>query len=113
MQQSSSSEDVDMESSIGARSDSCTSLSVVSTDIDGGSIDELSAKFSVQGTSSSKGSGKKKVVSYIAYLCKLSYLIILRKYISEYYVHLYRIVSYRKIFSSLCICSRHLRILNF
>lgn len=64
MQQSSSSEDVDMESSIGARSDSCASLSVVSTDIDGGSIDELSAKFSVQGTSSSKSTGKKKVVSY-------------------------------------------------
>ncbi|XP_032678954.1 RAC-beta serine/threonine-protein kinase B [Odontomachus brunneus] len=61
MQQSSSSEDVDMESSIGTRSDSCTSLGVVSTDIDGGSIDELSAKFSVQGTSSSKSSGKKKV----------------------------------------------------
>ncbi|XP_014480747.1 PREDICTED: RAC serine/threonine-protein kinase-like isoform X3 [Dinoponera quadriceps] len=61
MQQSSSSEDVDMESSIGTRSDSCTSLGVVSTDIDGGSIDELSAKFSVQGTSSSKSTGKKKV----------------------------------------------------
>ncbi|GAB1866603.1 non-specific serine/threonine protein kinase [Camponotus japonicus] len=61
MQQSSSSEDVDMESSIGARSDSCSSLGVVSTDIDGGSIDELSAKFSVQGTSSSKSTGKKKV----------------------------------------------------
>ncbi|XP_024870390.1 RAC serine/threonine-protein kinase-like [Temnothorax curvispinosus] len=64
MQQSSSSEDVDMESSVGARSDSCSSLGVVSTDIDGGSIDELSAKFSVQGTSSSKSTGKKKVVSY-------------------------------------------------
>ncbi|EFN84927.1 RAC serine/threonine-protein kinase [Harpegnathos saltator] len=61
MQQSSSSEDVDMESSIGARSDSCTSLGVVSADADGGSIDELSAKFSVQGTSSSKSTGKKKV----------------------------------------------------
>lgn len=73
-----------MESSIGARSDSCTSLGVVSTDIDGGSIDELSAKFSVQGTSSSKSSGKKKVVSYIAYLCKKSYLIIPRiPYIAE------------------------------
>ena len=59
MQQSSSSEDVDMEST--GRSDSCTSLGMVSTD--GGSIDELSAKFSVQGTSSSKTSGKKKVVS--------------------------------------------------
>lgn len=64
MQQSSSSEDVDMESSVGARSDSCSSLGVVSTDLDGGSIDELSAKFSVQGTSSSKSTGKKKVVSY-------------------------------------------------
>jgi len=51
-----------MESSVGARSDSCSSLGVVSTD--GGSIDELSAKFSVQGTSSSKSSGKKKVVSF-------------------------------------------------
>ncbi|XP_018050697.1 PREDICTED: RAC serine/threonine-protein kinase [Atta colombica] len=61
MQQSSSSEDVDMESSVGARSDSCSSLGVVSSDIDGGSIDELSAKFSVQGTSSSKSTGKKKV----------------------------------------------------
>ncbi|XP_050446530.1 RAC-beta serine/threonine-protein kinase B-like isoform X1 [Cataglyphis hispanica] len=61
MQQSSSSEDVDMESSVGARSDSCSSLGVVSTDLDGGSIDELSAKFSVQGTSSSKSTGKKKV----------------------------------------------------
>lgn len=68
MQQSSSSEDVDMESSIGARSDSCSSLGVVSTDIDGGSIDELSAKFSVQGTSSSKSTGKKKVVSYWIFL---------------------------------------------
>ncbi|KAG7207718.1 hypothetical protein KM043_009334 [Ampulex compressa] len=60
MQHSSSSEDVDMEST-GGRSDSCGSLSVVSTDLDGGSIDELSAKFSVQGTSSSKSTGKKKV----------------------------------------------------
>ncbi|KAI4484787.1 hypothetical protein M0804_007353 [Polistes exclamans] len=62
MQQSSSSEDIDMESMGGGRSDSCGSLSVVSADIDGGSIDELSAKFSVQGTSSSKSTGKKKVV---------------------------------------------------
>lgn len=70
IQQSSSSEDVDMESSAGARSDSCSSLGVVSTDIDGGSIDELSAKFSVQGTSSSKSSGKKKVVSYLpVFIC--------------------------------------------
>lgn len=61
MQQSSSSEDVDMESMGGGRSDSCSSLGVISTD--GGSFDELSAKFSVQGTSSSKTSGKKKVVS--------------------------------------------------
>ncbi|OAD52985.1 RAC serine/threonine-protein kinase [Eufriesea mexicana] len=57
MQHSSSSEDVDMESSGGGRSDS----GVVSSDVDGGSIDELSAKFSVQGTSSSKSTGKKKV----------------------------------------------------
>ena len=61
MQQSSSSEDVDMESTGGGRSDSCGSLSVISND--GGSFDELSAKFSVQGTSNSKSSGKKKVVS--------------------------------------------------
>lgn len=76
IQQSSSSEDVDMESSAGTRSDSCSSLGVVSTDIDGGSIDELSAKFSVQGTSSSKSSGKKKVVSYLTlFICiGLSYL---------------------------------------
>ncbi|XP_015440462.1 PREDICTED: RAC serine/threonine-protein kinase isoform X2 [Dufourea novaeangliae] len=40
---------------------SCGSIGVVSSDADGGSIDELSAKFSVQGTSSSKSSGKKKV----------------------------------------------------
>lgn len=73
MQQSSSSEDVDMEPSIGARSDSCTSLGVVTTDIDGGSIDELSAKFSVQGTSSSKSTGKKKVVSYIALISVSDY----------------------------------------
>ncbi|XP_017793065.1 PREDICTED: RAC serine/threonine-protein kinase [Habropoda laboriosa] len=53
MQHSSSSEDVDMESSGGGRSDSCGSVGVVSSDADGGSIDELSAKFSVQGTSSS------------------------------------------------------------
>ncbi|CAD1469128.1 unnamed protein product, partial [Heterotrigona itama] len=61
MQHSSSSEDVDMESSGGGRSDSCGSVGVVSSDVDGGSIDELSAKFSVQGTSSSKSTGKKKV----------------------------------------------------
>lgn len=60
MQHSSSSEDVDMESSGGGRSDSCGSVGVVSSDVDGGSIDELSAKFSVQGTSSSKSTGKKK-----------------------------------------------------
>ncbi|KAJ8687862.1 hypothetical protein QAD02_023657 [Eretmocerus hayati] len=59
MQQSSSSEDVDMESTGGGRSDSCSSLGVISND--GGSFDELSAKFSVQGTSSSKSTGKKKV----------------------------------------------------
>jgi len=62
-----------MESSVGARSDSCSSLGVVSTD--GGSIDELSAKFSVQGTSSSKSSGKKKVVSFSTpstFLCHLT-----------------------------------------
>lgn len=62
MQHSSSTEDVDMESSGGGRSDSCGSVGVVSSDIDGGSIDELSAKFSVQGTSNSKSTGKKKVV---------------------------------------------------
>lgn len=63
MQMSSSPEDMDMESAGGGRSDSGSSLGVVSGDIDGdGSIDELSAKFSVQGTSSSKSSGKKKVV---------------------------------------------------
>lgn len=62
MQQSTRSEDVDMESNEGRRSDSCGSLDgVVSTD--GESIDELSVKFSVQGTSSSETSGKKKVVS--------------------------------------------------
>ncbi|XP_003487799.1 RAC serine/threonine-protein kinase [Bombus impatiens] len=61
MQHSSSSEDVDMESSGGGRSDSCGSVGVVSSDADGGSIDELSAKFSVQGTSNSKSTGKKKV----------------------------------------------------
>ncbi|XP_076291183.1 AKT serine/threonine protein kinase [Lasioglossum baleicum] len=61
IQHSSSSEDVEMESSGGGRSDSSGSVGVSSTDIDGGSIDELSAKFSVQGTSSSKSTGKKKV----------------------------------------------------
>ncbi|XP_031850262.1 AKT serine/threonine protein kinase isoform X3 [Nomia melanderi] len=62
IQHSSSSEDVEMESSGGGRSDSSGSVGVVSSDVDGGSIDELSAKFSVQGTSSSKSTGKKKVV---------------------------------------------------
>lgn len=61
IQHSSSSEDVEMESSGGGRSDSSGSVGVSSGDIDGGSIDELSAKFSVQGTSSSKSTGKKKV----------------------------------------------------
>ncbi|XP_015440460.1 PREDICTED: RAC-gamma serine/threonine-protein kinase isoform X1 [Dufourea novaeangliae] len=63
MQHTSSSEDVEMDgnSSGGGRSDSGGSIGVVSSDADGGSIDELSAKFSVQGTSSSKSSGKKKV----------------------------------------------------
>ncbi|XP_043262876.1 RAC-gamma serine/threonine-protein kinase [Colletes gigas] len=61
MQHSSSSEDVEMESSGGGRSDSSGSVGIVSSDADGGSIDELSAKFSVQGTSSSKSTGKKKV----------------------------------------------------
>lgn len=61
MQHSSSLEDVDMESSGGDRLDSCSSVGVVSSDMDCGSIDELSAKFSVQGTSSSKSTGKKKV----------------------------------------------------
>lgn len=64
MQQSSSSEDVDMEQSGSVRSNSCGSLGVFQTDSNGGSIDELSAKFSVQGTSNSKSSGKKKVVSF-------------------------------------------------
>lgn len=58
LQQSSSSEDVDMES-IG-RSDSISSHGVFNDDA---SFDELSAKFSKQGTSNSKSSGKKKVVS--------------------------------------------------
>ncbi|XP_003423929.1 RAC-alpha serine/threonine-protein kinase [Nasonia vitripennis] len=58
MQQSSSSEDVDMESTGGGRSDSISSLGLGTGD---GNIDELSAKFSVQGTSSSKSTGKKKV----------------------------------------------------
>lgn len=62
---STSNEDVEMEFSGGARSDSSGSLGVVSGDSDGGSIDELSAKFSVQGTSSTKSSGKKKVASGI------------------------------------------------
>ncbi|XP_014228792.1 RAC-beta serine/threonine-protein kinase-like [Trichogramma pretiosum] len=60
MQQSSSSEDVDMESA-GGRSDSGSSAGVISNGAGAGSFDELSAKFSVQGTSSSKSSGKKKV----------------------------------------------------
>lgn len=63
MQQSSSSEDVDMEPTGSTRSNSCGSLGVFQADFDVGSIDELSAKFSVQGTSNSKTSGKKKVVS--------------------------------------------------
>ncbi|XP_057334417.1 RAC serine/threonine-protein kinase isoform X2 [Microplitis mediator] len=61
MQISSSSEDVDMEnassSSNNGRTDSTSSLGIDSLP----SIDELSAKFSVQGTSSSKSTGKKKV----------------------------------------------------
>ena len=62
MQHSSSSEDVDMDTSGGGRSDSTGSIGVVSSsDVDSGSIDELSVKFSVQGTSSSKSTGKKKV----------------------------------------------------
>lgn len=61
MQQSSSSEDVDMESTGGGRSDSISSLGIVSHD--SGCFDELSVKFSVQGTSNSKTTGKKKVVS--------------------------------------------------
>lgn len=66
MQHSSSSEDVDMESSGGGRSDSSGSVGVVSaSDADGGSFDELSAKFSVQGTSNSKSTGKKKVVCIV------------------------------------------------
>lgn len=73
IQHSSSSEDVEMESSGGGRPDSSGSVGVVSSDVDGGSIDELSAKFSVQGTSSSKSTGKKKVVCiqllYIIFSC--------------------------------------------
>ncbi|XP_076670424.1 AKT serine/threonine protein kinase [Andrena cerasifolii] len=62
MQHSSSLEDVDMDTSGGGRSDSSGSIGVVSSsDVDSGSIDELSVKFSVQGTSSSKSTGKKKV----------------------------------------------------
>lgn len=61
MQISSSSEDVDMEnassSSNNGRTDSTSSIGIDSLP----SIDELSAKFSVQGTSSSKSTGKKKV----------------------------------------------------
>lgn len=83
MQQSSSSEDIDMESTGGARSDSCSSLGVVSPDVDSGSIDELSVKFSVQGTSSSKSTGKKKVVSYLVmflhtYIITIYYIIIIK-----------------------------------
>lgn len=63
MQHSSSSEDVDMDTSGGGRSDSSGSIGVVSSlDVDSDSVDELSAKFSVQGTSSSKSTGIKKVV---------------------------------------------------
>lgn len=65
MQPSTSTEDVDMELS-GGRSDSGGSLGVVPGDSDVGGIDELSAKFSVQGTSSSKSTGKKKVASCIS-----------------------------------------------
>ncbi|KAK0085206.1 hypothetical protein PV326_005996 [Microctonus aethiopoides] len=57
MQIPSLSEDIDMENASGGRSDSMTSL-----DVDGvQGNDELSAKFSVQGTSNSKSTGKKKV----------------------------------------------------
>ncbi|XP_044588157.1 RAC-gamma serine/threonine-protein kinase-like isoform X1 [Cotesia glomerata] len=60
MQISSSSEDVDMESA--SSSNNGRSESTNSTGNDSlPSIDELSAKFSVQGTSSSRNSGKKKV----------------------------------------------------
>jgi len=38
-----------------------------SNDYDVATIDELSAKFSVQGTSSSKSTGKKKVVSKLIF----------------------------------------------
>lgn len=43
------------------------------TSVDGGALDELSAKFSVQGMSSSKTSGKKKVVSKIRAINMCSY----------------------------------------
>ena len=39
-----------------------SSINSEDSSIDGSAIDELSAKFSVQGTSSSNRSGKKKVV---------------------------------------------------
>lgn len=45
-----------------------SSINSGDSSIDGSAIDELSAKFSVQGTSSSNRSGKKKVVC----LCILS-----------------------------------------
>lgn len=64
MQVTSSSDDVDMDTTTSAttRSSSSSSIGMVTSDITGdGSIDELSAKFSVQGTSSSKSTGKKKV----------------------------------------------------
>lgn len=58
LQQSSSSEDVDMEST--GRADSVSSHGNFNDDA---SFDDLSAKFSKQGTSNIKSSGKKKVVS--------------------------------------------------
>lgn len=54
--------------------------------IDVGTIDDLSAKFSVQGTSHTKSSGKKKVVSTITKLPFLkvnhcSYSLVIRRVI--------------------------------
>ena len=62
MQHSSSSEEVDMDTSGGGRPDSSGSFGVVSSsDMDNTGVNELFAKFSVQGTSSSKSTGKKKI----------------------------------------------------
>lgn len=52
-------EDVDMEAGNNAQAEA---LAVAPPDADVENIDEMYAKFSVQGTSSSKSTGKKKVV---------------------------------------------------